>query len=237
MTPLLEVRDLHAGYGDTSVLNGVNLVVNEGEIVGLIGPNGAGKSSVLKSLVGFLRIHEGSLTFGGRDLTTIPTQQLLGLGIGYVPQVQNVFPSLTVYENLEIAARSAEGRNRIAEILQLFPRLQERRRTRAGLLSGGERQMLALGRALITTPRILLLDEPSAALSPGLAKEVFQKIAEINRAGTTVLLVEQNARQALKLSDRAYILENGRNALDGTGSDLLDDPKVGALYLGGAASH
>ena len=233
MRHLLDIRDLRAGYTDVDVLQGVTLHVDEGEIVTIIGPNGAGKSTVLNGIMGFLKIRAGTIVLSGESLIDTPTERLLGEGVGYVPQVENVFPSLTVYENLEIAVYGRKGRGRIQHVFDLFPRLQERRKSRAHTLSGGERQMLALGRALMSRPRILLLDEPSAALSPGLTREVFGKVAEINRQGTAVLLVEQNARQALELSDRAYILDNGKNALHGTGAELLDDPRVGKLYLGG----
>ena len=233
MSPLLEIQGLRAGYTDVDVLQDISLHVDEGEIVAIIGPNGAGKSTVLNGVMGFLNVRAGGIVLNGKNLLDTPTERLLGEGISYVPQVENVFPSLTVYENLEVAISERNGRERIQHVFDLFPRLEERRRSRARTLSGGERQMLALGRALMSRPKILLLDEPSAALSPGLTREVFGRVADINSQGTAVLLVEQNARQALKLADRAYILDNGKNALHGTGAELLDDPRVGRLYLGG----
>lgn len=233
MSRLLELRDVHAGYTDANILHGVNLHVYTGEIVTIVGPNGAGKSTALKAVMGLLTVREGSINFSGQDLKGRKTESMLDLGIGYVPQVANVFPSLTVLENLRIGKRSSGESARIDEVFNYFPILATRRNVRAGRLSGGERQMLALGRALMRDPKILLLDEPSAALSPGLTQEVFKKILEINSGGTAILLVEQNARQSLAFSDRAYVLDTGRTAMTGTGPELLADPKMAELYLGG----
>lgn len=233
MNHLLALRDVHAGYSDVNILHGVELHVGAGEIVTVIGPNGAGKSTALKAIMGLLKVRRGSIALRGESLLGYRTENLILKRIGYVPQVENVFPSLTVLENLQIFRRGRHAKSRLAEIFSYFPNLEERKQTRAGRLSGGERQMLALGRALMNEPEILLLDEPSAALSPGLTKEVFAKILDINSRGTAILLVEQNARQSLAFSHRAYVLDVGKTALTGTGQELLDDPKVAELYLGG----
>lgn len=235
MSRLLDVRGVHAGYTDANILHGVDLHVYAGEVVTIVGPNGAGKSTVLKVVMGLLAAREGRITLDGEDLIGRKTETMLDLGVGYVPQVSNVFPSLTVMENLRIGKRTADSATRMHEVFTYFPILSTRRSVRAGRLSGGERQMLALGRALMRDPKILLLDEPSAALSPGLTREVFDKILEINANGTAILLVEQNARQSLEFSDRAYVLDTGRTAMTGTGPELLADPKMAELYLGGHA--
>lgn len=233
MSHLLTLRDVHAGYSDVNILHGVDLHVDAGEIVTVIGPNGAGKSTALKAIMGLLNVRQGTISLRDENLLTYRTEQLIEKRVGYVPQVANVFSSLTVLENLQISRQGSGSETRLAEIFSYFPNLKERKRVRAGRLSGGERQMLALGRALMNDPEILLLDEPSAALSPALTKEVFAKILDINSRGTAILLVEQNARQSLAFSHRAYVLDTGRTALTGTGQELLNDPKVAELYLGG----
>lgn len=233
MSHLLALRDVHAGYSDVDILHGVDLHVDTAEIVTVIGPNGAGKSTALKAIMGLLTVRQGTITFHEESLLSCRTEELISKRIGYVPQVANVFPSLTVLENLQIVRRGRDTKARLADIFSYFPNLEARRQVRAGRLSGGERQMLALGRALINNPQILLLDEPSAALSPGLTKEVFSKILDINRQGTAILLVEQNARQSLTFSHRAYVLDVGKTALTGTGEELLSNPRVAELYLGG----
>lgn len=230
---LLEARGVTAGYRpDVDILHGVDVEIYPGEIVTIVGPNGAGKSTFIRVVIGLLRPRSGCVFFNGDDVTGIRPHILVRRGIGYVAQRDNVFPSLTVDENLDLPATRALG---LDEIWSLFPRLDERRRQAAGTLSGGERQMLAMARALIAAPDILLLDEPSAGLSPVLADAIFEKIAEINAAGVSILMVEQNARRALGMSTRAYVLDLGRNRFEGSGPDLLHDPKVIDLYLGGTA--
>lgn len=233
-TNVLEVRDLVAGYGEVEVLHGVSLRVAAGEIVAVIGPNGAGKSTLMKAIVGLLRPRAGQVLFLGEEISGLPPEQLVARGLCYVPQADNVFPSLTVQENLEMGAYllGRRGRERLALAFALFPELAQRRRERAGRLSGGQRQMLALARALVLQPRLLLLDEPSAGLAPRLVELLFAKVKEINAAGTAVLMVEQNARQALKLAHRGYVLAMGQNRLEGPAQELLDSPEVARCYLG-----
>jgi neutral amino acid transport system ATP-binding protein len=235
--PLLTAADLVAGYSlEANVLNGVDLTVDEGEVVTVIGPNGAGKSTLMKALCGLVRPRSGTVTFEGREITGRDPHSVVRDGLGYVPQLSNVFRTLTVEENLEVGAvgtRGREARARRAAVYELFPRLRERRRQQAGTMSGGERQMLAMARALVRAPRLLLLDEPSAGLSPVLVDAVFEHIRSINARGVTVLMVEQNARRALAMSTRAYVLDLGRNRYEGSGPSLLEDPRVAALYLGG----
>ncbi|MCL6567304.1 MAG: ABC transporter ATP-binding protein [Meiothermus silvanus] len=235
MPHLLEIQELVCGYGDADILHGVSLYVNEGEVVTIIGPNGAGKSTVLKAVMGLLKVRGGDIRFYGASLLGQPTELLIDQGIAYVPQVNNVFPSLTVYENLLLFGRKMRGdiKAQFGRVLNMFPTLKPKLSMRAGLLSGGERQMLAFARALVTAPALILLDEPTAALSPLLAKQIFQKILDIRVGGTAILLVEQNVRRALEISDRAYVLDTGRNALSGSGQDLLAHPAMGELYLGG----
>jgi ABC-type branched-subunit amino acid transport system ATPase component len=237
MMALLEVRDVVAGYGDAVVLNGVSLDVDEHELVTVIGPNGAGKSTLLKALVGLVPFRSGSMRFAGGDFTGQSPEAIIKQGVAYVPQVDNVFPSLTVRENLELMVprrvNRSERDRRIESTLAQFPAVRARLQNRASTLSGGERQMLALARALVNEPSIVLLDEPTAAVAPVVVAQILKKIAEIKISGVPVLLVEQNAKAALALSDRGYILEAGRNALDGLGADLLTNPEVARLYLGG----
>ncbi|NND23442.1 MAG: ABC transporter ATP-binding protein [Acidimicrobiia bacterium] len=232
---ILECNGIAAGYvKGLNILQGVDLVVSEGEIVSIIGPNGAGKSTLLKAIMGLLNISAGRFFIEGVEKTNLPTHKIVNEGVGYVPQVENVFPSLTIEENLEMGSWSLgkKGKQSIEKLFQDFPLLNERRKEKAGNLSGGQRQILALARALVTSPKLLLLDEPSAGLSPLAIDDVFKTIKEINEKGVPILLVEQNAKRALKFSDRGYVLDQGRNAYQGTGKDLLDDPRVVVLYLG-----
>jgi ABC-type branched-subunit amino acid transport system ATPase component len=232
---VLEARDVVSGYGEVEILHGVSIRVEEEEIVTIIGPNGAGKSTLLKTVFGLLACKRGRVFFGGEDVTGRSPQAMVTKGMCYVPQSDNVFPSLTVQENLEMGAfiRSDNYRPKIEEVLALFPDVMERRHTRAGKLSGGQRQMLALARALMLEPRILLLDEPSASLAPNMVEMVFAKILAINRTGVAIVMVEQNARESLKLSHRGYVLAMGQNRLEGSGESLLDSEEVGRAYLGG----
>ena len=233
--PLIVIDSLVAGYVPrVDILNGVNLELGQGELVGIIGPNGAGKSTMLKALFGLIDVRSGHVTFEGEDISSLPAHELVERGIGYVPQVDNVFPSLTVQENLEMGVflRPKKAAERIAVVSELFPRLGERLKQRAESLSGGERQMVALGRALMMEPKVLLLDEPSAGLSPALQDEVFIRTKQINRTGVAIIMVEQNARRCLQIADRGYVLDQGQNAYTNTGKALLHDPKVIELYLG-----
>jgi ABC-type branched-subunit amino acid transport system ATPase component len=237
--PLLEVRALEVSYGPLQVLFGVDLEVYRGEIVAIIGPNGAGKSTLIKAVVGLLRVERGTVRFESKDITHCPAHKIPALGIGYVPQGRIVFASLSVEENLEMGAfllrARAERRRAIESVYAQFPRLAERRRQRAGSLSGGEQQMLAIARALILDPKLLILDEPSLGLSPKYVELVFEKLAELKRAGRTLLMVEQNAARALAAADRGYALELGRNRFTDTGRNLLANEDVRRLYLGAAA--
>lgn len=235
---LLQARDLVVGYTDLDILHGVDLTVHRGEIVTIIGPNGAGKSTLAKTVVGLLRPRRGSILFDGHELAGLSPSQIVRYGISYVPQVRNVFPNLTVRENLEVGGyllgrRAAPAIQRIYEV---FPDLAAKDREKAGTLSGGQRQMLAMGRALILDPKLLVLDEPSAGLSPKMVEHIFTKIQEVNQAGCTILMVEQNARRALAMSHRGYVLDMGRNAMEDTGEALLSDPRVIDLYLGQAGT-
>jgi neutral amino acid transport system ATP-binding protein len=237
--PLLEAVELDAGYGDVNILHGVSVSIPRAGIVAVIGPNGAGKSTLLKALFGFLPPRGGHVLFrpDGRelDITGLRPHRLTALGLGYVPQLDNVFPSMTVRENLELGAfpRGKASAGQLERVCTWFPRLGERIRQRAGTLSGGERQMLALGRALMPDPQLLLLDEPSAGLAPTVVDAIFQKLGEINRAGISLVVVEQNARRTLAMSDYGYVLDLGRNRFEGPGRELLHDEKVTDLYLGG----
>ncbi len=233
--PVLIAENLIAGYvPDVNILNGCSLTLYDGELVGIIGPNGAGKSTLIKAMFGLVSISEGQVRLRGKDITNLEGHELVSLGVGYVPQVRNIFPSLTIEENLEMGLylRPSRWKERYAFVADLFPLLKDRAKQRAGSLSGGERQMVAMGRALMMDPEVLFLDEPSAGLSPANQDEVFRRIAEINDAGISIVMVEQNARICLQISDRGYVLDQGRNAYTGTGEDLLNDPKVIELYLG-----
>jgi neutral amino acid transport system ATP-binding protein len=235
--PLLLTEDLVAGYvPEVDILDGVSLTVREGEIVTIVGPNGAGKSTLAKTIFGLLRPRRGRVVLGGEELTGLEPHAIARRGMSYVPQLDNVFPSLSVEENLELGAfERSRTRERIATMYKLFPRLGERRAQAAGTMSGGERQMLAMARALMPDPRVLLLDEPSAGLAPAFVTTVFEKVREINEAGVTVVMVEQNARRALAMSDLGYVLDLGRNRFRGSGQELLESPEMAELYLGGTA--
>ena len=227
--------NLVAGYlPGVNILNGADLYCQQGELVGIIGPNGAGKSTLLKALFGLVKISEGTVRLNGEDVTNERADTLVSKGIGFVPQTNNVFPSLTIQENLEMGVfqRPKSFKKRFDFVGELFPALVDRRAQRAGSLSGGERQMVAMGRALMMEPSVLLLDEPSAGLSPVMQDEVFVQTRRINRAGVSVVMVEQNARRCLQICDRGYVLDQGRNAYTGTGKQLSNDPKVIELYLG-----
>ena len=232
---LLEVSGVVAGYGETEILHGVSLAVEERQIVTIIGPNGSGKSTLLKSIFGLVPPRKGQVRFRGEDITGIAPEMVVRKGLCYVPQSSNIFPSLSVNENLEMGAfiRTDDFRQRLEEVYSLLPDLAGRRRDRAGTLSGGQRQMLALARALMLDPVLLLLDEPSAGLAPNLVDSVFEKILGINRAGVAIVLVEQNAREALGLSSWGYVLASGQNQLEDRGENLLKNPEVVKLYLGG----
>lgn len=235
---LLEARNLRASYTpEVDIIQDCDVNVAEGELVSVIGPNGAGKSTLIKSLFGLVPVRDGAVCFRGKDVTGAPTHRLVEAGIGYVPQTENVFPTLTVEENLEMGAylRPKVIKERYEELFNWFPILAERRGQRAGTMSGGQRQLVALARALMLEPALLLLDEPSAGLSPANVDVIFERIQLINSKGVAILMVEQNARRALAMSDRGYVLEMGRNRFTGPGRELLNDPKVIDLYLGGAS--
>jgi branched-chain amino acid transport system ATP-binding protein len=232
---VLRADHLVAGYlPGVNILNGADLYCTENELVGIIGPNGAGKSTLLKALFGLVKVSSGTVRLQGGDITNERADTLVAKGVGFVPQSSNVFPSLTVQENLEMGVyqRPRSFRKRFEFVGELFPALLDRRSQRAGSLSGGERQMVAMGRALMMEPSVLLLDEPSAGLSPVLQDEVFVQTRRINRAGVSVVMVEQNAKRCLQICDRGYVLDQGRNAYSGTGAELANDPKVVELYLG-----
>lgn len=235
MAALVEAKGIIAGYlPGVNILNGCDLYANQGELVGIIGPNGAGKSTLLKALFGLVRIREGHVTLAGTEITNKRADELVKLGIGFVPQTNNVFPSLTIQANLEVGAFQAmeKFQDRADYVMELFPTLAKRRNQKAGSLSGGERQMVAMARALMMSPSVLLLDEPSAGLSPALQDEVFILVRKINQTGVTVIIVEQNARRCLQIVDRGYVLDQGKNAYEGSGKSLAVDPKVVELYLG-----
>lgn len=232
---ILVVDELVAGYiPEVNILNGCNIEVRKGEFVGVIGPNGAGKSTVLKAILGQCGVRSGQVRFFDNDITGKKAHELVEQGVGYVPQTQNVFQSLTVSENLEMGCfiKPSVFDERFDYVTSLFPKLRERANQRAGSLSGGERQMVAMGRALMMEPKLLLLDEPSAGLSPALQDEVFIQCKRINAEGIAILMVEQNARRCLQVTDRGYVLDQGKNAYTGTGRQLLEDPNVIKLYLG-----
>ncbi|HZV50440.1 MAG TPA: ABC transporter ATP-binding protein [Candidatus Dormibacteraeota bacterium] len=235
---LLEVRDLHVFYGNIEALKGISLDAEEGEIVAILGGNGAGKTTTLRTISGLLRPRTGTVTFQGRNIVGVAAHAIVGLGLGHVPEGRRIFTILSVEENLNLGAylirsQGALLRARKAAVYQLFPRLAERKHQLAGTLSGGEQQMLAIGRALMSDPKVLMLDEPSLGLSPLLARSVLKTVREVANDGTTVLLVEQNARQALAIADRAYVIETGRIVLEGKASILATDERVQKAYLGG----
>jgi ABC-type branched-subunit amino acid transport system ATPase component len=233
--PLLEVANVEAGYGESLVLRGVSLAASAGELVAIIGPNGAGKSTLLKVVYGLLRPESGSIRYAQEDVTGLRPEHLTRLGLNYVPQLANVFPSLSIAENLQVGTVSLPRpgrRQAVDDMYEQFPLLAERRRQRAGTLSGGQRKLLAIARALVTRPKVLLLDEPSAGLSPQAVELVFEQLATVKRRGIAIVMVEQNAQRALALADTGYVLDMGSNAYEGTGQTLLRDPKVAELYLG-----
>jgi branched-chain amino acid transport system ATP-binding protein len=233
---MLEVKDLHVYYGVIQALKGISFEVNQGEVIALIGANGAGKTTTLHTLTGLIPAKQGSIIFEGKDITKTPAHKIVQMGIAHVPEGRRVFAELSVYENLIMGAYTRKDKTEIAESLayvyKRFPRLEERKNQRAGTLSGGEQQMLAMGRALMSKPRIIVMDEPSMGLSPIFVNEIFDIIKVVSESGTTVLLVEQNAKKALSIADRAYVLETGRISLSGKAEDLLHDESVQKAYLG-----
>ncbi|MEE9516719.1 MAG: ABC transporter ATP-binding protein [Candidatus Adiutricales bacterium] len=232
---LLQVEGVRVGYQEVDILHGVNLSLEEGKIVSVIGPNGAGKSTLLKTIFGLLQPNSGNISFKGEDITGLKPEKIVQKGISFVPQVENVFPNLSVQENLEMGAfiRSDDFSHKYKEIYELFPVLEEKRKQKVGHLSGGQRQMVAMGRALMLDPEIILLDEPSAGLAPLLVSNIFEMIKEINSNGISIIIVEQNAKKALKMADHGYVLAMGENVLDDTGAALLANEDIGRLYLGG----
>jgi branched-chain amino acid transport system ATP-binding protein len=233
--PLIEVKDVVAGYGGAPILNGVSVAIERSDIGVIVGPNGAGKSTTLKAIFGLLRITNGSVLFDGEEIANSLPDKLVPMGLSFVPQEKNVFTSLTVEENLEMGAfiRRDDYSDTLDEVYGMFPVLKEKRRQPAGELSGGQRQMVAMGRALMSKPRLLMLDEPSAGLSPRFVLEIFEKIVEVNKAGVGILMVEQNARQALAFASRGFVLAQGANRFTGTGAELIADPEVAKSFLGG----
>ncbi len=234
MNPLLEATEVSTGYGELEIVHGVSVDVDQGELVTIIGPNGAGKSTLLKAIAGVLPKFSGTVTFDGRDVTPLSAPKMVAAGASFVPQTDNVFPSLSIRENLEMGGyqRVSGVSDRVAEVLAMFPELERRPGEQASNLSGGQRQALAIGRALMLDPRLLMLDEPTAALSPVMREEIFDRIEEIRSRGVAVLMVEQNAKEALARSDRGYVLVAGEAVLEQAGREMLDNPDVGRLFLG-----
>jgi branched-chain amino acid transport system ATP-binding protein len=233
--PLIEVKDAVAGYGGAPILNGVNIAIEQSDIGVIVGPNGAGKSTTLKAIFGLLKVTSGQVLFEGQEITNALPDKLVPRGLSFVPQERNVFTSMSVEENLEMGAfvRRDDFSATLDEVYTMFPALREKRRQPAGELSGGQRQMVAMGRALMSKPRLLLLDEPSAGLSPRYVLEIFEHIVAVNKAGVAILMVEQNARQALALASRGFVLAQGQNRFTGTGTELIADPEVAKSFLGG----
>ena len=233
---MLEVKDLEVYYGMIQAIKGISFEVNQGEVVALIGANGAGKTTILHTITGLIAPKGGQVVFEGKDITKTPAHKIVELGMAHVPEGRRVFAQLSVYQNLKMGAYTRSDKNEIEESLEMvykrFPRLEERKNQMAGTLSGGEQQMLAMGRALMSKPRIILMDEPSMGLSPILVNEIFDIIQSVSASGTTVLLVEQNAKKALAIADRAYVLETGKISLDGNAKDLLNDDSIKKAYLG-----
>lgn len=233
--PIIEVKNVVGGYGAVPILNGVNIAIEQSDIGVIVGPNGAGKSTTLKAIFGLLRITGGSVTFDGQEITNALPDKLVPMGLSFVPQEKNVFTSMTVEENLDMGAfiRRDDYSDTLEEVYGMFPVLKEKRRQPAGELSGGQRQMVAMGRALMSKPRLLMLDEPSAGLSPKFVLEIFEKIVDVNKSGVGILMVEQNARQALAFASRGFVLAQGANRFTGTGAELIADPDVAKSFLGG----
>ena len=233
---MLEIKDLEVYYGVIQAIKGISFEVNKGEVIALIGANGAGKTTILHTITGLLSPKKGSVIYEGTDITKIPAHKIVSLGMAHVPEGRRVFADLSVYENLKMGVYTRKDKNEVEETLEKvyerFPRLKERKNQMAGTLSGGEQQMLAMGRALMSKPKIILMDEPSMGLSPILVNEIFDIIQEVSKSGTTVLLVEQNAKKALSIADRAYVLETGKIVLDGKAEDLLNDDSIKKAYLG-----
>lgn len=233
---MLEVKDIEVYYGVIQAIKGISFEVNEGEVIALIGANGAGKTTTLHTITGLLSPKKGSVTFEGQDITKVPAHKIVSLGMAHVPEGRRVFAELTVYQNLKMGAYTRKDKAEIEETLQMvykrFPRLEERKNQLAGTLSGGEQQMLAMGRALMSHPKIIVMDEPSMGLSPILVNEIFDIIKEVSASGTTVLLVEQNAKKALSIADRAYVLETGKIVLEGDAKELMNDDSIKKAYLG-----
>ena len=233
--PVLSIENLSGGYGEADILHGISLEIDAGEIVVVIGPNGAGKSTAMKAVFGLLRLSGGSVHLAGEEITNMDPAEVVNKGVCYVPQTNNVFPTLTVHENLEMGAyiRKDDFRPRLAEIYEMFPPLAEKKRQAAGELSGGQRQMVAMGKALMLEPTLLMLDEPTAGLSPIYRNEIFQIVRQINDSGVPILMVEQNAKQSLAVASRGYVLVDGQNRTTGKGTDLLNDPEIAKMFLGG----
>ena len=235
---LIAIENVVAGYGGAPILNGVNIAIEQSDIGVIVGPNGAGKSTTLKAVFGLLKVSAGSIRFSGEEITNSLPDRLVPMGLSYVPQEKNVFTSLTVEENLEMGAftRKDDFASTMNWVYDMFPVLREKRRQPAGELSGGQRQMVAMGRALMSQPRLLMLDEPSAGLSPRYVLEIFEQIVKVNKAGVAILMVEQNARQALALASKGFVLAGGQNRFTGTGAELLADPEVAKSFLGGESA-
>lgn len=233
---MLEIKDIEVFYGVIQAIKGISFEVNEGEVIALIGANGAGKTTILHTITGLLSPKKGSVIFEGKDITKVPAHKIVSLGMAHVPEGRRVFAELSVYQNLKIGAYTRKDKAEIAQTLEMvykrFPRLEERKNQLAGTLSGGEQQMLAMGRALMSHPKIIVMDEPSMGLSPILVNEIFDIIQEVSAGGTTVLLVEQNAKKALSIADRAYVLETGKIVLDGDAKELMNDDSIKKAYLG-----
>jgi branched-chain amino acid transport system ATP-binding protein len=232
---LVELRDIKAGYGGAPILNGVNIAIDASDIGVIVGPNGAGKSTTLKAIFGLLTVMDGTVTFAGQDITNSEADRLVPMGLSFVPQEHNVFTTMTVHENLEMGAfvRRDDIKDTLDTVYEMFTDLKAKRRQNAGELSGGQRQMVAMGRALMSKPKLLMLDEPSAGLSPRYMMEIFEQVVKINATGVGILMVEQNARQALAFATKGFVLASGQNRFTGTGQQLLDDPDVAKSFLGG----
>jgi branched-chain amino acid transport system ATP-binding protein len=232
---LIELRDVVGGYGGAPILNGVNISIEQSDIGVIVGPNGAGKSTSLKAIFGLLKVTSGSIRFNGQEITNSLPDKLVPMGLSFVPQEKNVFTSMTCEENLEMGAfvRKDDFSDTLAMVYDMFPPVKEKRYQKAGELSGGQRQMVAMGRALMSNPKLLMLDEPSAGLSPRYVLEIFETVVRINKAGVGILMVEQNARQALALASKGFVLANGQNRFTGTGAELIADPEVAKSFLGG----